>query len=117
MKEPSKSAQLKVERAARAQAKREKKARDAAQLAELKERARSLVSRMPPEFAEWGVTKTRAYSRCLVILRNKAALKTIKADRLGVFVQHLERHNNWSMEHCQVLSTLSETAKSLPEQS
>ena len=116
MKEPSKTAQLKAERAARAQAKREKQERDRKRLAQLKERAQQLASRMPPEFAQWGVVKTRAHSRCLVILRNKAALKTIKADRLGLFVQHLERHNGWSMEHCQVLSTLSETAKNLPEQ-
>ena len=107
---PSKAAQLKTERAARKQARAAAKAKEAAELADLKQRAHQLCQRMPPQFQNWGVTKTRAYTKMMAIVRHKAALKTIKRKRLASYVERMEQSDSWSMEYCQQLSMLSDTA-------
>ena len=112
-KAPSKTATLKAERAARKAAKAQAKAAAATQLAELKERAQRLCSRMPPAYQDWGVTKTRAYAKLMQITQHKAQLKTIKPARLAVYVGALEQSETWSLDYCQALSQLPDTARDI----
>lgn len=59
------------------------------------------------------MTKTRAYTAVMAIVKHKAALKTIKPEKLAVFVHELECSDRWSLGHCQQLSTLKPTAREL----
>lgn len=101
---------LKAQRAARKAARLAAKQKEARDLADFRERARVLCSRMPAQFQDWGVTRTRAHLKLMAILKHKAELKTIKADRLGDLVQRLETSDQWSLPYCQALSQLSDTA-------
>ncbi|MBH2008333.1 MAG: hypothetical protein I8H71_01400 [Xanthomonadaceae bacterium] len=112
-KAPSKTATLKAERAARKAAKARAKAEATKQLADLKERAQQLCSRMPPAYQDWGVTKTRAYAKLMQITRHKAQLKAIKPARLAVYVGALEQSETWSLDYCQALSQLPDTARDI----
>lgn len=105
-----KADQLMAKRAERKAARLANKRRAAGELADLKERARALCSRMPPQFQDWGVTRTRAHIKLMAIVKHKAELKTIKASRLADLVSRLESSDQWSLEYCQALSQLSDTA-------
>ncbi|MFA9283739.1 hypothetical protein ACCQ08_03070 [Comamonas sp. SY3] len=107
----SKTAQTKADRAARKIQRAAMKAQEQIALQELRERAVKLCAAPPHEYQDWGVTRTQAFLKFATITRNKAALKTIKSDRLGVFVAQLERVNSWPLEYCQYISKLSDTAR------
>lgn len=106
----SKTAILKKEREARRLARIAAKEKEARSLCALKERAEALCKKMPPEFQDWGVTKTRAYLKLMTITKHKAGLTTIKSDRLAVFVGRLADHDKWALDYCHALSQLSDCA-------
>ena len=111
----SKKAQLKAERAQRRAARQAEKAAEAAQLQELRERARRLCAAPPCGFQDWGVTRTQAFLKLVTITKNKESLKTIKAKRLGDYVHQLEAVNDWPLEYCQFVTTLSDTARDITQ--
>ena len=106
----SKTAQKKLERAARKEERIAKKAQEQLTLQELRERARRLCSAPPPGYQEWGVTRTRAFLKFIAITQNKVDLKTIDSSRLASFVDTLSTVNEWPLDFCQHITTLSDTA-------
>lgn len=102
------------DRAARKAARALEKKADAERLASLRIEARALTKRMPAEYQSWGVVRTRAFAKLSAVTRHKAELRRIKTDRLAAFVDTLKLHESWSLEYCQQLSDMSETARSLP---
>lgn len=107
---PSKTATLKAEREARKLQRIADKEKELRTLLALKERAEDLCKKMPTEFQDWGVTKTRAYLKLMTITKHKAGLSTIKSKRLAVFVNRLACHSEWTLDYCQSLSMLSDCA-------
>ena len=59
----------------------------------------ALNKRMPPEFATWGIDKTRAYTKVPLVTRAMALLLS---------------HGNWSNELMQRLLALTTAPKALP---
>lgn len=91
MKYITKSAQAKAEREARKQEWLDKKAREALELADLRRRAQALIARLPPEYQDWGVIKTRGFVRLQAFTRRRAALKRPKLPVLRECVSKLEQ--------------------------
>ena len=106
----SKAAQKKAERAARKAERIAKKAQEQLALQQLRERAQRLCAAPPSSFQTWGVTRTQAFLKFVAITKHKAALKTIKSPRLAEFVFQLEKVNDWPLDFCQHVTTLSDTA-------
>lgn len=106
----SKTAQIKADRAARKQTKAAEKAKKAANLEYLLRRAQELSVRIPPEYQEWGATKTEAFFRLCAITQRRAALKHPKLDVLSQCVGELESHSTWTLERCAQLALTPETS-------
>lgn len=102
----SKTAQLKADRAAR-QAQRDA-ARIAARdrLLAARADAKEACSKIPPEFQQWGIVRTRAFMNMVEILNYRAGLVTIKAAELEAYTRHLRSVSTMPLDQCQELSEI-----------
>lgn len=111
----SKTAQLLIERAARKQARLDKKASDAQRLQAARDRAEALGRSMPPEYQQWGVVRTRAYVRLLEIVKAKAQNKTAKPEQLEGYLAALAGASEWTLDYCQHIAALHARAVDISE--
>lgn len=79
----SKRAQAK----ARAEEKMAARKQEAFDLEEARAKARSMTERMPAEFGEWGVIRTRAYVKMMEILAYRAELSTITSREMRAYIR------------------------------
>lgn len=99
----SKTAQLKLDREARKQARQQAPLR----LAAARDEAFAACRCIPPELQALGVVRTRAFMNMVEILFYRAGLKTIKADALEAYTAHLRRVSTMPVDQCQELSGLN----------
>lgn len=115
MKPLSKTAILKAERAARKEAKAAQKLDESLRLAAARAAADELTKRMPPDYASWGVVRTRAYVSLMEIVQAKAHNVTMTASRLEGLIGQLRRASEWTLGYCQHLTTLHARAADITE--
>lgn len=110
---PSKAAIRNAEIAARRAARIQRAADEKARLDAARDAARALLQRMPTEFQEWGVTRTRAYLRLLEIVGSKVDNVTLKPATLEGYLQVMRDASEWSLPYCVRLSSLHARAASV----
>lgn len=76
--------------------------------------AADLTRRMPPEFASWGVMKTRGYAKLLAFLVAQSQRVHPKLPLACRAFDLLQAHQQWSAEQANRLSGLSKNPKTLP---
>lgn len=91
----------------------EAKARKQAEIEALMRRANEIARRIPPEFQDWGVTKTRAYCRLQEIAVRKTFLRHPPPQTLRECISELERHGAWTLERCAEILQLPLSATTI----
>lgn len=84
-------------------------------IASATEAHRMLTTRMPPEWRDWGVVKTRAYANLLQILTAQTASQHPKPPVVANALRYLLSHASWSDKTLQSLGTVKPNAKRLVE--
>lgn len=85
-------------------------------IASATEAHRLLTARMPPEWRDWGVVKTRAYANLLQILTAQTASQHPKPPVVANALRYLLSHASWSDKTLQALGTVKPDAKRLIEE-
>lgn len=88
-------------------------AKKKAELEALLQRAKEATSRIPPEFQDWGVTKTSAYCRLQEITARRTQLKHPPLQILRECLSALDGHAAWSLERCAEILQLPGTASTI----
>lgn len=72
-----------------------------------------LIQRMPPQWQDWGVVKTRAYTNTLAVLATQLTRTHPKPQLIAGALLHLLAPADWDEQTLQVLGIIKPTTKSL----
>jgi len=111
----SKTAQKRADAAKRREAREAKRQNEALRVQVAREKARELIKRMPPEFQDWGVMRTRAYAQLLGIIGSKIDNKTLTASAMESLLDTAAKASTWTLQFCQHIASLHANAATLGE--
>lgn len=74
-----------------------------------------LSQRMPPQWTQWGVVKTRAYTSLIDVIATQLQRVHVNAVITANALQHLTEYESWADHLMGQLATLKPTSKEIPE--
>lgn len=83
-------------------------------VAALQAAAQSLTSKLPPEYAQWGITKTRGYLKVLGVVSAQSKRQSPDLALATQGIELLGRHADWSEALVRQLAAITTKPKAWP---